>query len=90
MSWDDADHSSSDNTAGGCERPPTEVICPHCAARRDIKNMTIEANERSPLYGYYVCNEPWQQGGCYEGPYPDLEKPAKSDRIGPLPNIYNS
>ena len=87
-SWPNPDSSSTNPDAGGVVLPPAKAMCAQCNRRRLVEDMTIETNERSGAYGFLVCNEPWQQGGCFEGPYPDKEKPAKSDDIGPIPNIF--
>lgn len=87
-SWPDTTYASNNADAGGVEKPPAKAMCASCNRRRLVSEMVIETNERSGAHGYLVCYEPWQQGGCFEGPYPDLEKPAKSDDIGPIPNIF--
>lgn len=50
--------------------------------------MLVETNPESDAWNFLVCNEPWEQGGCFEGPQPDLTKPAKADDVSPIPNIF--
>ena len=50
--------------------PPYNGFCAKCLRRRAINEMSIEANERSGAYGYYVCSGTYSEGGCYDGPYP--------------------
>lgn len=81
--WTKHDSSHTNPDAGGVTLPPQKAMCHCCVRRRLVSDMTIEINERSDSYGYLVCAE-----DCYEGPYPDLLKPAKNDDIGPIHNIY--
>lgn len=80
--WPNQGSASSDATNGGRQRPPYRAHCAECYRRRSTEDMVIEANERSGAFGFLVCRE------CYEGPYPDLIKPAKADDTGPLENVF--
>ena len=86
--WDIYDHRSSDATAGGVNLPPAKAHCAHCNRKRLVSDMVVETNTQSAAYGFLVCNEDHMQGGCFEGPQPDRQKPGKSDDTGPIPNLY--
>lgn len=86
--WPNMGSSHTEAETGGVPRPPVKAMCASCNRRRLVSDMVIETNERSGAHGFLVCNEPWQQGGCFEGVYPDLQKREKADDIGPIPNIF--
>ena len=87
--WDDcAGATHYEAEASRVTLPLAKAMCAHCDRRRLVSEMVIETNTRSGACGFLVCNEPHQQGGCFEGPYPDLEKPAKADNMGPIENIF--
>lgn len=88
--WDNIGHSSNSTERGVVNLPPAKAMCAKCNRRRLVSDMQVETNERSGAFSFLVCSEPWQHGGCYEGPYPDDSKPAQSEDIGPIPNIFYS
>lgn len=86
--WDIYDHQSNDATAGGVVPPPAKAHCASCNRRRLVSDMRVEENHRSGAFNYLVCGENANYGGCFEGPYPELQKPEKTDDTSPIPNIY--
>ena len=86
--WDNIGTAHRVAEVGGVERPPLKAMCADCNRRRWVTDMIVETNPNSSAYGYLVCAQPWNQGGCFEGPQPDRTKPAKSDDMSPIKNIF--
>lgn len=70
--------------------PPYNGFCAKCLMRRPVAEMTIESNQESAAFGYYVCSEPASQGGCYDGPFPDLSFQNRPDDMSPVPNLLHT
>ena len=80
---------SNDRTTGGRSMPPYNGHCAKCLRRRPVGEMTIEANERSGAFGFYVCGESSMDGGCYDGPYPNDTPDTRPDDLSPVPNLLH-